>query len=549
MRRSASSTTYPQRQTRRPRLAGGILLLLSLALLWPAVLSFDPTDWPSPKLWPHPQPVHNVCGRLGAWLAYQLFFWLGQGTYPLVLLATLLAILALARGVLADWPLRLTGLVLTSVAFGAASRMIQPGSAGSLPEGNGGIVGIALASVLGRQFAPVGSALLLACAGAVGLLLAADEIVVGVGRWAGRAVARAIRPARAAVVPAGARQPSIEQSAAVRINTGGSRLTAAGAGADGSGGPQPGVAEGAAERSEQPSSVGLAEEKAGAEGRRPASAVQAPVVSAAVAGGWPAGCGGRAQPWPRILDDYELPPLGLLDEPEYPHVAKQESLVREKARLLERTLRDFRVEARVVQIDTGPVVTMYELEVAPGIKVSQIHSLADDMARVLKAPAVRVVAPMPGKNTIGVEVPSLDKEKVRLRELLVLAGKAAQRMVLPLFIGKDVGGNPLVADLAAMPHLLIAGTTGSGKSVCINALVMSLLMTQRPDHVKLILVDPKMVELSVFRDVPHLMGPIVTDMAQAEMILDWAATKMDERYELLAEAGVKNVSAYNRLEP
>jgi len=160
---------------------------------------------------------------------------------------------------------------------------------------------------------------------------------------------------------------------------------------------------------------------------------------------------------------------------------------------------------------------------------------------------VRVVATIAGKNTIGIEVPRLDREKVRLRELMNVAGKKAEQMALPLFLGKDASGNPMVYDLAKMPHLLIAGTTGSGKSVCINSIIMSLLMTQRPDRVKMVLIDPKMVELSSFRDIPHLMCPIVTDVQKAEKILDWACTKMDERYGLLAEAGVRNIAGYNRL--
>lgn len=252
-------------------------------------------------------------------------------------------------------------------------------------------------------------------------------------------------------------------------------------------------------------------------------------------------------PWPKELGDYVLPPLELLDDPEYHYVAAQASVVREKAKILETTLTEFRLDAQVVEIDTGPVITMYELKVAPGVKSGQIAALSNDIARALKAPAVRIVHTIAGKDTIGIEVPNVDKEKVRLKELITLSGIKPTKMALPLFLGKDASGNPLIADIAAMPHMLIAGTTGSGKSVCINTLVMSILLTQRPDHVKLILVDPKMVELSVFKEVPHLMCPIVTDMNKAEMILEWAATKMDERYELLAEAGVKHVAHFNRL--
>jgi S-DNA-T family DNA segregation ATPase FtsK/SpoIIIE len=253
------------------------------------------------------------------------------------------------------------------------------------------------------------------------------------------------------------------------------------------------------------------------------------------------------KPYPAELSEWEFPALTLLEEPEYNFTEQQEDKVREQARELEQSLQEYGIEAKVVEIDTGPVITMFGLQVAPGIKVSRIISLSNDIARALCAPSVRVVAPIPGKNTVGIEVPNVDKEKVRLKELMTIDTERAQRMQLPLFLGKDASGGALIGDLAKMPHMLIAGTTGSGKSVCINSIIMSLLMTQRPDMVKLILVDPKMVEMSMFRDVPHLMCPIVTEMERAEKILEWATVKMDERYALLAEAGVRNIAAYNRL--
>ena len=201
----------------------------------------------------------------------------------------------------------------------------------------------------------------------------------------------------------------------------------------------------------------------------------------------------------------------------------------------------------MVAIETGPVITVFELKLSPGIKVSQIVSLSNDMARALKAPAVRVVAPLPGKNTIGIEVPNVDKEKVRLRDLMEMTASMRHRHALPLYLGKDAAGQPIVSDLTRMPHLLIAGTTGSGKSVCIASIVMSFLMTKTPREVNLILIDPKVVELATFKNIPHLISPIVTEVGKAEAILDWAATKMDERYALLAEAGVKDIQGYNDL--
>ncbi len=253
------------------------------------------------------------------------------------------------------------------------------------------------------------------------------------------------------------------------------------------------------------------------------------------------------QAYPRQIENWTLPSLDLLSEPEYGFTQQQEGFVRQQAKVLEQMLEEFRLNAHVVEIDTGPVITMYELKLGAGIKVAQIASLSNDIARALKAHSIRVVAPISGKNTVGIEVPNSSKEMVRLRELITLAGNKAKDMALPLFLGKDASGAALVADLAQMPHALVAGTTGSGKSVCINSIVLSLLMTQRPDRVKLILVDPKMVEMSQFKSVPHLMCPIITDMAKAEKILEWAVTKMDERYALLAEARVKNIASYNQL--
>lgn len=244
---------------------------------------------------------------------------------------------------------------------------------------------------------------------------------------------------------------------------------------------------------------------------------------------------------------YVLPPLDLLDEPTPVDTTHVEQLCREKAAILEQTLNEFGREVQVVAIETGPVITVFELQLAAGIKVSQIASLTNDMARALRAPAVRVVAPLPGKDTIGIEVPNVDKENVRIKDVIRGGAPRLSKQMLPLFLGKDAAGQPLIADLTRMPHLLIAGTTGSGKSVCASTIVISLLLTRTPSEVQMVLVDPKVVELTMFKDVPHLMCPIVTDMGKAEAILEWASTKMDERYALLAEAGVKDIRGYNAL--
>ena len=192
------------------------------------------------------------------------------------------------------------------------------------------------------------------------------------------------------------------------------------------------------------------------------------------------------------------------------------------------------------------MITLFQVSLAPGTKVSSVTSVSSDIARMLKATNIRIVPNTEGLDTVGIEVPNLRKEKVRLKELMAQS-EATNRMKLPLFLGKDASGEPLIADLAALPHMLIAGTTGSGKSVCMNAIIMGFLYTQKPSDLKLVLVDPKMVELSQFKDIPHLMCPVVTEMAKAAAILEWAVGKMDERYELLAEAGCRDISAYNAL--
>ena len=201
----------------------------------------------------------------------------------------------------------------------------------------------------------------------------------------------------------------------------------------------------------------------------------------------------------------------------------------------------------MVEIETGPVIAQYEVELEAGLRLSKITGLADDLAIALRVPSVRIVAPIPGKNTVGIEVPNENRQLVRLREVIEETNGRAKRMKIPIYLGKDVAGNPMVVDLAALPHLLIAGRTGTGKSVCLNSIIVSMLMTRGPDEVRMLMIDPKMVELSGYRKLPHLMHPVVTDMRKAEAILAWAVDKMEERYQLLSRAGVRHVSVYNQL--
>ncbi len=250
---------------------------------------------------------------------------------------------------------------------------------------------------------------------------------------------------------------------------------------------------------------------------------------------------------PAPPEDYELPPLSLLADPDPFPVADHEQMLRDRAALLEKTFADFGLTVRVVGIHTGPVVTQYEVALDIGLRLNKVTTLADDLALNLGVPAVRIVAPLPGRTTVGIEVPNDHRQTVRLKELVLASTAKAARYTLPIFVGKDVEGRPLVYDMASMPHLLIAGRTGTGKSVCLNAIILSFLFTRRPDECRMIMIDPKKVELSEYGKVPHLMHPVVTDDKKAEAILAWAVDKMEERYELLRRARVRNIASYNEL--
>ena len=243
----------------------------------------------------------------------------------------------------------------------------------------------------------------------------------------------------------------------------------------------------------------------------------------------------------------ELPPLSLLDPADSnrkPHFSKQS--LEGMAKLVEKKLLDFSIEVHVVAVHPGPVITRFEIEPAAGIKASQISNLARDLARALSVISLRVVENIPGKSVIGIEVPNENREVVRLSELLSSQSYEISHSPLSLVLGKDISGSPVVTDLAKMPHLLIAGTTGSGKSVCVNALVMSLVYKSTPEQVRLIMIDPKMLELAVYQGIPHLLSPVVTDMKEAANALKWCIFEMERRYRLMAALGVRNIAGYNR---
>jgi len=472
-------------------------------------------------------------------LAYTLRHYLGGGAYMGLGFATFAAVVMVFGGRVAEWRWRLVGIVLLITATSAALFLLDPNVvADDCASSPAGVLGLATGRFLLARFASIGSWIVLMIALCIGLMLTADNFVLRLPRYgkkawdrrkgikhavAGLRTASPVRPGGLPVTPRGV---AVMPAPAPR-----SRLVPAKvAGSTGE--------DSMSNRAKRviarllPISKPQDEPPKG----RPRGAAQGPEANKETAGD------GKAP-----LETFSLPSTDLLVEPQDGYIESQQAYAEQQRDILQRTLDEFGVEASVLGFMTGPVITLFELALAPGVKVRQIGNLANDIARALAVPGVRVVSPIPGKDTIGIEVPNLEKEIVRIKELMGLAPGSETQMQLPLYIGKDASGGPIVSDLAGMPHMLIAGTTGSGKSVCINAIIMSMLMLRKPDEVRLILIDPKMVEMAAFENVPHLLCPIVNDMRRAESILEWAAIKMDERYEMLKEAGVKNIRGYNEL--
>ncbi len=501
-------------------LAGCLLLICSC-------MGFDIGDWPSGYVWPHNNPTANWCGPIGAFFSYYLLYYIGPGVFVLAAAPACGLAASLAGRRITQLKLRAIGLVLIVCALSASVYLIYPYSRGGFPMGNGGVLGIAMGNFLKTHTAVLGTFIVVTCAWLVGAILLADSVVLALVRWFGaglRWIVGRIVPTWLATKRHSKVMGRIWQklSATQRLKTH----------------ETPAVID-----DSHMSLRHITEQSLGPASLSPKEPVKDRDKSPAATGASTAG----KDYIPCSYDDYQLPPLELLRAPEYGFAAIQSKMVDRKARALEQLLAEFGITAQVVSAEPGPAITMYELQLTAGIKVSRISNLADDMARALGAGAVRVVAPLAGKHTIGIEAPNNQREIVSIKDLIQRAGSKPQRMQIPLFLGKSSSGEVLLTDLGFMPHLLIAGTTGSGKSVCINSIIMSVLLTKRPDEVKLVLIDPKMVEMTAFDMIPHLMCPIVTETKRAEKILEWATTKMDERYELLAEAQVRNIWSYNKL--
>ncbi|HVT87991.1 MAG TPA: DNA translocase FtsK [Tepidisphaeraceae bacterium] len=518
-----------------------VFLFLSLA-------SFHASDWPSHQVYPYP-PIQNLCGPTGSYVAYYCFLALGEGLFPVLFLTGVGLAMVMFKQRVQDLWIRSIGLLILSIAFASLVHHIQPGSASALPEGHGGIVGIGTSTWLQLRFHTVGTRIVLFTLMLIGLLLAADELVLHTPAVVTSAIGKVKEHA-----PSWRNWKIVPLPALPRMSKFVTKETVAKPAK-----PKKAIVkvvkeEEAEDEEEKPveskrKAAAVEDIEEDEEPEKPAAVVPAAPIRKDIIVRLPSAMKPRqvAPPPPKELGEYHLPNWDVLDDAEYGFAATQETFVRQMAAILEKSLQEFNIDAHVVEIDTGPVITVYELALAPGVKVSTISALTNDIQRALKAETIRIVAPIPGKNTVGIEVPNAQKEKVRLKELMQLAPDALNKMAVPLFLGKDSSGSPLVDDLTRMPHLLIAGTTGSGKSVCINSIIMSIMYRQRPDMVKLILVDPKVVEMASFKEIPHLMCPVINDSARACSVLEWACEKMDERYEFLAEAGVRNIKGYNSL--
>jgi DNA segregation ATPase FtsK/SpoIIIE, S-DNA-T family len=532
--------------------ATGLVLFLAALLLAIALASYDHED-PS---WNHAidAPTHNWVGPYGATVADVLCQTLGAA--PLILPVVLFVWsfrLLLYRGIRRLW-LRLALLPLVMVLAAAALAVI-PAPSGWLARGElGGTLGRMLLAFTARVTPLAPPAIAMTAASLVGLALL---YVFGlswrdwreIGQGAGRV---AVASGRSGVAVAGqgariaARLRALWRTVEWRRRAGGGEIGRLPAGER----REPQLGSGADARQ----ALGKrGEELAVDAARRAPRALPPDLVAPKPPGAAP---GRRATPARQATldldpdDEHVLPPLDLLaSPPPSKHAATvNEEALQQNARLLETVLDDFGVTGQIVKVRPGPVVTLYELEPAPGIKASRIIGLADDIARSMSAVSVRV-AVVPGRNVIGIELPNSRAETVYLRELL--ASETYERTVarLTLVLGKDISGAPVIADLAKMPHLLIAGTTGSGKSVAINTMILSILYRLPPDQCKFIMVDPKMLELSVYDGIPHLLAPVVTDPRKAVMALKWAVREMENRYRNMSKLGVRNIEGYNgRLE-
>ena len=558
---ASSSRTFP----RWVREGLGIALLGAAAFLFLALFSYCPETDPGffQSISPEPQKVKNLGGPVGAYGASLLKETLGLGSYFVVALVAWMAIPVIRGRSLRMAPWKIPVGLFTLIWVSTLISLALP----NRPSANqGGIVGQQMAEWLLEALHPAGSYLLIivvlilsvAALGEVAFLAglkALGTLAIRAAKATSMACAKGARHlsqlsrrllakaaeqaialrktvvtriaewrSRSKEPPEPLQPPPAKQSAPAIVNHEFKPpAPATKQEAPAKKGPSPKIVD--PEKGEHP----LATDSSALTGEEETKkAVQ------------------TSLPFPQPLPEgYRLPPLDLLDDPDPGQSVVDEEALKESAAILERKLKDFGVEGRVTEIHPGPIITLFEYEPASGIKVNRIVNLSDDLALAMKALSIRIVAPIPGKSVVGIEVPNKKKQMVTLKEILADKAFQACRWKIPLALGKDIAGNPVTTDLARMPHLLIAGATGTGKSVNLHSLILSILFRFSPQEVKFLMIDPKMLELTGYQGVPHLLHPVITDSRRASDVLDWAVERMEQRYQLLSEKGVRNIESYN----
>ncbi len=489
------------------RESGAIALAVAAVVLLVALFSFNPAD-AGFSFTGSTDVVRNRVGPFGAYVADLLLFLFGKPAFllPVALIVASVRIMRAARASApvsyATLGVRMLGFVLLLICSCALAALHW--SAGELRQSAGGLVGSEIGAGLAGSLKLLGATLLLLAGWAAAATLAFGMSWLTVMDRLGHVVWSAVH--------------YLHRRRAVSAD----------------------VSEGKERRAARKEAVEVEQKKARP---RVAPRIEAPAPVPER--------GERAEKERQVTmfeapQSKELPALNLLDDPGEREPSYSPEALEAISRLVELKLKDFGVDVEVTAVHPGPVITRFEMRPAPGVKASQITALSRDLARALSTVSVRVVEVIPGKSVMGLEIPNEKREIVTLGE--ILKSKAYEDVASPLALalGKDIGGLPIVADLARMPHLLIAGTTGSGKSVGINAMVLSLLYKATAEHVRLIMIDPKMLELSVYEGIPHLLAPVVTDMKQAANALRWSVAEMERRYQLMSALGVRNISGYNR---
>lgn len=506
---------------------GALFFVLCSAFVLISLATYDPKDIAGVH-YPVQDPPANKGGRLGAVLAYGLFSNLGAAAYLLVLLTGFWAFLVFFRR-------RVKGLCFKLIAAGVAVLAVatflslQPlvtsrifGLQGTAP-GAGGIYGEGLKIVLAEHLGGAGAFLCVVLSMAVSLVLATNWVLYTVALKTGRgATVLAVRLAGVFSREARERRARERQE---RARSDLSREIEQQRAA-----PSP-LAKSTWEMGEMPKALRPSEPPPARRGTMPAS------LPAMV---------GVPKP-PKTSGGYEPPPLRLFESRVERIHGVSEGEIKQRTLLIEQTLKEFGIDVRVVNYDIGPSVTIYELSLSPGTPIHSVVARQDEISMKLAVPPVRVVGPIPGKDTVGVEVPNPFPDTVRIREFLERDYPGLRKIALPVLLGKTNAGESVLRSLTEMPHMLIAGTTGSGKSVCLKSIVTSLVCGMSPEEMKLILIDPKMVELTAFTEIPHLWAPVVTDSKKASLVLDWVVKEMDERYMMLNKVGSRNIESFNHL--